>query len=229
MTSPRPNALRLPGVLLAAALAGCSILPEKTEVTLFAPDPRVQADPAWPAVDWQLVVPRPVGAALVDSPRIAVRPVPGEVQVYKSAAWTQPALDIVHDAVVHAFEDSGRIGGVARRGEGIDADFQLLLDVRRFDSDYGTAGGPAAVVEIGAKLLADGSDRVVANRVFLVAEPAGGTDVASVAGAFEQALGEAAGAIVGWTLAEGQRHAAAGPGGQASRQPTGSETGSGSG
>ncbi len=194
--------------LLAAVLAGCSVLPEKTAISLFAPDPRLQADPSWPTVDWQLVVPRPVGAALVDSARIAVRPAPAALQVYKGAAWTQPAPDIVHDAVVHAFEDSGRIGGVARRGEGIDADFQLLLDVRRFDSDYAEPGGPAAVVEIGAKLLADDEDQVVANRVFRASVPAGGTDITSVAAAFEQALGEATGGIVGWALVEGDRHEA---------------------
>lgn len=193
---------------VVALLAGCSILPEKTAISLFAPDPRIQADPAWPEVDWQLVVPRPVGPALVDSARITVRPAPGELQVYKAAAWTQPAPDIVQDAVVHAFEDSGRIGGVARRGEGINAEYTLLLDVRRFDSDYAEPGGPAAVVEIGAKLLADDDDRVVANRVFRASVPARGTDVASVARAFEQALGEATGGIVGWTLAEGGRHGA---------------------
>ena len=212
MTPAIPSLVRCAMVLVAAALAGCSILPEKTEVALFAPDPRVTTDPAWPAVDWQLVVPRPAGAALVDSPRITVRPSPGELQVYKSAAWTQPALDLVQDAVVHGFEDSGRIGGVARRGEGINADYQLLLDVRRFDSDYndpGVTSGPAAVVEIGAKLLADDSDQVVANRVFRVSVPARATDVASVAAAFKEALGLATHDIVGWTLAEGNRHAGA--------------------
>lgn len=207
------SALRrfLPLALVAAATAGCSILPEKTDISLFAPDPRVQADPAWPSVDWQLVVPRPAGAALVDSARIAVRPAPGELQVYKAAAWTQPAPDLVHDAVLHAFEDSGRIGGVARRGEGLNADFQLLLDVRRFDSDYAEPGGPAAVVEIGAKLLADDSDRVVASRVFRHAVAARATDVGSVAAAFESALAAATRDIVGWTLAEGQAHEAVTP------------------
>ena len=200
------------GLLVGMPLAGCSILPEKTPISLYAPDPRIQADPAWPTVGWQLVVPRPAASALVDSLRIAVRPSPGALEVYKGAAWTQPTPDLVHDAVVHAFEDSGRIGGVARRGEGINADYQLLLDVRRFDSDYAEPDGPAAVVEIGAKLLADDTDRVVANRVFRVSVPAGATDVGSVAAAFEQALGEATRGIVGWTLAEGERHAAASPG-----------------
>lgn len=213
MSLPRrsPTAT-LAAVLLGAALAGCSIIPEKSEILLFAPDPRVQPDPSWPTVTWQLSIPRPAGAALVDSARIAVRPSPGELQVYKTAAWTQPAPDLVHDAVLHAFEDSGRIGGVARRGEGINADYQLLLDVRRFDSDYAEPGGPAAVVEVGAKLLADDSDRVVANRVFRHAVPATATDVGSVAVAFEAALSAATRDIVGWTLAEGQSNEAVNPG-----------------
>lgn len=203
---------RLCIALLAAVLAACSVLPEKSETQLFAPDPRVQPDPAWPSVTWQLAIPRPAGAALVDSARIAVRPAPGELQVYKTAAWTQPAPDLVHDAVLHAFEDSRRIGGVARRGEGLKADYQLLLDVRRFDSDYAEAGGPAAVVEIGAKLLADDTDQVVASRVFRHAVPARATDVGSVATAFESALSAATREIVGWTLTQGQAHEAVNPG-----------------
>ena len=205
---PRPSRALLAAAVVVLA-AGCSILPEKTPLSLYAPDPRIQPAADWPSVAWQLVVPRPSAGALVDSARIAVRPVPAELQVYKGAVWTQPGPDIVQDAIVHGFEDSGRIGGVARRGEGINADFQLLLDVRRFESDYGGTGTPSAVVEIGAKLLADDADRVVASRLFRHAVPAGGTDVGSVAAAFEQALGDATRDVVGWTLVEGERHMAA--------------------
>lgn len=206
----RRRARVVPRIVAAAAmamLAACSIIPETTPLSIYAPDPRIQADPAWPTVDWQLVVPRPNASALVDSPRIAVRPVPGELQVYKGAVWTQPAPEIVQDAVVHGFEDSGRIQGVARPGEGISADYQLQLDIRRFDSDYGADGTPAATIEIGAKLVAGDSNQVVAAKLFRHTAPAAATDIGHVAAAFEQALGSATGAIVGWTLAEGQRDA----------------------
>jgi cholesterol transport system auxiliary component len=201
---------RVAPLVLAAAmalLAACSIIPEKTPLSIYAPDPRIQADPAWPTVDWQLLVPRPNASALVDSPRIAVRPVPGELQVYKGAVWTQPAPEIVQDAVVHGFEDSGRIQGVARRGEGISGDYQLQLDIRRFDSDYGANGAPAATIEIGAKLVASDTNQVVASKLFRHTAPAAATDIGHVAAAFEQALGASTTAIVGWTLAEGQRDA----------------------
>ena len=42
----------LGGLLLACLLAGCSILGgSKSPSTIYAPDPRVQADPAWPSVN----------------------------------------------------------------------------------------------------------------------------------------------------------------------------------
>jgi len=194
--------------LLLALLAGCSILPEKTEVAIHAPHPKVQPQASWPTVDWQLVVPRPNASALLDSPRIVVRPSPGELQVYKSAIWTQPVPELLQDAVVHAFEDSGKIAGVARRGERLSSDFELRLDVRRFEADYGSAGVPSVVVAIGARLVSDRGSRVVAQRLFEHSVPAAGTAVPQVAATFEQAMGVAISDIVGWTLAEGQRHQA---------------------
>ena len=85
---------------LVLALAGCGIVPKKTEIAIYDPQPRVQADASWPQVDTQLVVLRPNAERLVNSSRIIVRPVPGEVQVYKGATWSQPAPDILQDAIV---------------------------------------------------------------------------------------------------------------------------------
>jgi cholesterol transport system auxiliary component len=211
---PKPDAAvvgaRLAGMLasglLLALLSACSILPEKTEVAIHAPHPRVQPQASWPTVGWQLVVPRPNASALIDSPRIVVRPSPGELQVYKSAIWTQPVPELLQDAVIHAFEDSGKIGGVARRGERLSSDFELRLDVRRFEADYGAADVPSVVVEIGARLVSDRGSRVVAQRLFQHSVPAPGTAIPQVSATFEQAMGQAISDIVGWTLAEGQRH-----------------------
>ena len=191
---------------IAIAMAGCGILPEKQSIALYAPEARIQPDPAWPTVGWQLQVPRPHAAELLDSPRIVVRPVPGELQVYKGAVWTQPAPDLLQDTLLRAFEDSGRITGVARHGSGVTGDYDLLLDLRRFDSDY-APGSPAAVIEISAKLVSARSNQVVASRAFRATAPASATEVGAVSRAFEQALGTLATEVVGWTLVEGERHA----------------------
>ena len=197
--------------LLAAGITACGILPKKQPLALYAPEARVNVDPGWPTVSWQLQVPRPHADELVDSPRIVVRPLPGELQVYKGAVWAQPAPDLLQDTLLRAFEDSGRIAGVARRGSGIAGDYELLLDLRRFESDYAGGASPSAVIEVGAKLVATRSNSVIANRTFRQAGASPSTDITAVARAFDQSLGAISSEIVGWTLVEGQRHAAQHP------------------
>ncbi len=199
-------------LLVAISLASCGILPKQETLTLYDPTPQQMtfehtADSGWPQVNWQLQIARPYADTMHDSARILVRPQPGELQVYKGAAWTQPAPDIVLDTLVRAFADSGRLAGVARRGEGVNAKYELLLDLRRFESDYGDGPTPNARIEIGARLVHNADNRVVASRVFDVTTPADGTAVAQINRAFQQGLGDTTAQLIGWALSEGQRDA----------------------
>ena len=196
--------------MLAAALllAGCGILGggRKDAPTIYAPDPRVQADPAWPQVDWQLSVNHPDAARMVDSMRIAVRPNPGELQVYKGATWSKSPSEQVEDVLLRALEDSGKIQAVARQGSGIAADYKLVMDLRRYEADYAGGAVPAATIEVNAKLLHSPDQEVVGSRTFLQAVPAAATDTASVAQAFGRALEGIGGELAGWTLVTGDAH-----------------------
>lgn len=189
----------------ALMLAGCSILggEQRDPVTIYAPDVRVAARTDWPAVGWTLVIAKPTAARVIDSPRISVRPTPGELQVYRGVSWAQPATDILQDAVQRTLEDSARIPAVASADAGILGDYKLVMDLRRFEADYAGSALPSAVVEVNAKLVNNRDQRVVASRTFLQQKPATGVDVAQVAAAFEQALEAATGDIVGWTLLSG--------------------------
>ncbi|KGQ20830.1 putative secreted protein [Lysobacter dokdonensis DS-58] len=208
MTTPVRSML---AATLLAALAGCSIVPKKEPLSLYAPDATVQADPAWPQVKWALQIPRPHASELLDSPRIVVRPADGELQVYHGAIWAEPTPDLVQDAVLRAFEDSGRIGGVARRGTGINGDYELMLDIRRFESDYAGGATPNANVEIVAKLVANRANAVVATRTLKQSAPAASTKVGDVSRAFDAALTAAVTDLVGWTLVEGEKYDRAHP------------------
>ncbi|KAB7765795.1 ABC-type transport auxiliary lipoprotein family protein [Xanthomonas maliensis] len=189
------------------ALGGCSVLAggDRAPATIYAPTVRVNPNPAWPQVSWQLSVIKPTAARVVDSPRINVRPTPGELQVYHGVSWAQPATDMLEDSVVRAFEDSGKIAAVARVGTGIRSDYRLAIDLRRFESDYAGQTLPSATIEVNAKLLHASDQRVVASRTFLVARPATATGTAEVATAFEQALTQITTELVGWTLVTGQQ------------------------
>lgn len=211
MKSMRSHSLRSL-VLTAASLAllsGCSVLgsQQRDPVTIYAPQVAVVPQPSWPSVTWQLVVSKPTAARVVDSPRIAVRPVPGELQVYKGVTWSQPSTDLVEATILRALEDSGKIPAVARLGSGVRADYKLVMDLRRYEADYAGNAVPAATIELTAKLLHTTDQRIVASRTFLQREPSTSVDVAQVTVAFDQALEKLGGEVVGWVLTTGEADA----------------------
>lgn len=204
------HAPRMFPALLAACLlaAGCSSLiggPPETP-TIYAPEPVIQPDPAWPAVSWALSTARPGDGQAMDGQRIVVSPVPGELQVYRAALWARTPADMVEDAVLRTLEDSGRIPAVARQGSGIAAGYRLLLEVRTFKADYAGNATPSAVIEVNAKLLHLPDKTVTGSHTFRQVRPADGIEVARVADAFAQALGPLGHDIAGWALVTGQAH-----------------------
>ena len=206
-------ATRLALLLLAGLpLTGCSIIPDpKDAPTIYAPEAKAEADPAWPSVAWQLATTRPGAARVLDSSRIAVSPVPGQLQVYKGAAWARTPPEMLEDGVLRTLEDSGKIPAVARTGSGIAAEYRLVMDIRHFEAEYAGAAAPAAVIEVSAKLLHAQDPAVVASRSFRNAKPASGTDIDLVADAFAQALRATSRDIAGWVLTSGQAHDTAHP------------------
>lgn len=216
MSTVNPFPASVPRRLLAACLllpvlAGCSSLiggGDRERATIYAPDPRVQADPAWPQADWQLTLSPPTAARMIDSFRIAVRPTPNELQVYRGSSWAKTPTDLLQDAVLRTLEDSGKIPAVARQGAGITADYKLVLDLRRFEADYAGNALPAATIEVNAKLIHNIDQTVVGSRTFLGAEPARSVEVAQVVDAFTVTLQTISGEMVGWILETGNAHEA---------------------
>ena len=195
-------------VLLALGLAGCSLLGggERERSTIYAPDPRVAVDPSAPEVSWQLSLSPPVGARAIDSFRIAVRPAPDELQVYRGANWAKTPTDMLQDTLLRALEDSGKIPSVARQGAGITADYKLVVDLRRFEADYAGNAVPAATIEFNAKLVHTIDQGIVASRTFQRAQPASGTDVALVVDAFSRSLEAITAELANWILVAGDTH-----------------------
>ena len=204
----RAGSSAMAGIALVAAvmLGGCSLVGgSRDPATIYAPTVMPAPDPAWPALDWQLSISRPEASRVVGATRIAVRPVPGELQVYKGALWAKAPDEQLQDALLREFEASGKLKAVARQGSGMASDHRIELDLRRFDADYAGNAVPSATIEVGAMLLGSENRGVIASRAFAQAVPAAGTDPAQVSAAFGQALQAIAHDIAGWTLIEGQR------------------------
>ncbi len=208
VTPMRSTARHLAAAALLVLLSGCALLggAPKDPVTLYSLDPRIQPDPSWPSVPWQLALNTPSSSRMDDSVRITVRPTPNEVQVYKGATWAKRPSEMLEDAVLRALEDSGKIVAVARQGSGIGGDYKLVLDIRRFESNYAGQAIPAATIEINAKLLHGQDPQVVLSRTFLQSQPAASIAVVDVVDAFKRALTDVSRDITGWVLVEGDRH-----------------------
>ena len=193
-------------IALTLSLAGCGgILPKKEPLQIIAPQVHVDPDPAWPQVAWELTVARPSTNEMLDSRRLVVVPAPGQIEVYKGVSWDETMPDIVQDAVVHAFEDSGKILSVGHQTAGLRTDFMLLIEIRDNQAVYRTPAAPPEVtLVVNAKLVDYANSRAVASRTFREVVPATATAVPAVAQAFDAALGALVHDLVGWTLASGQ-------------------------
>ncbi|WP_425480157.1 ABC-type transport auxiliary lipoprotein family protein [Cognatilysobacter segetis] len=199
--SVRPAPL-LALAVLVAALPACSLLGgKKAPPPQFAPVAQAAPDPSWPRVDAQLTLAPVQIARPYDSLRIAVRPTPQELQVYKDGVWAQRPSEMLTSSLLRTFEDSDRLRAVARAGSGVNSEYRLLLDVRRFEADYAGGATPNATIEVNAKLLRNEQADVLASRTFVVAEPVAGTAVPQVVEAFDRALSRVDRELVGWTLA----------------------------
>lgn len=206
MTPNQRFPISLAAILLPLVLGACGILGgTKESPTIYAPDPAIRADPAWPSVTWQLSTTRPTAPRMLDSSRIAVTPVPGELQVFKGALWARIPTEMVEDTLLRTLEDSGKIPAVARQGSGISADYRVVMDLRHFEADY-SVGTPSAVIEVNAKLLHAPDQAVVGSRSFRQVQPASGSDVSLMADAFSRALQATTHEMAGWVLMTGQAH-----------------------
>ncbi|HQZ30303.1 MAG TPA: ABC-type transport auxiliary lipoprotein family protein [Arenimonas sp.] len=188
---------------LAALLAGCgSIGGPRTEVTVYSPATAVTVDPSWPKVDWSLSVGVQAANAMLDSPRIAVRPTANELQTYKGARWADNAPELLQTALVEAFEDSGRVPSVMRVGGGSSrGDYGLFVEVRQFETVY-EDGTPAAVIEVQARLVKLRGGGLVASQRFRHAVPGRTPEVDDMVAAFGDAMSALGTDLVTWTLTE---------------------------
>lgn len=189
------------GILFATlSLGGCVALGGPDPVKIVAPAPIVPADPAWPAVDWSLLVQRPVADQTRGSVRIVVRTANSQLAFYPGLAWLDELPEMLQTELLRAFADSGRIPAVARPGVA-RASYALATEIRRFDAIEESRGQLVVEIELQAALLEVRTGEQQASRVFSHRVPVAGGGVEALTGAFEDALGALIGEMIGWTLA----------------------------
>jgi cholesterol transport system auxiliary component len=146
----------------------------------------------------QLLVADPSALKALDSEQILVRVSGAEIRYLSQSQWSDRLTRVVQSKLVEAFENTGRLAGVGKPGQGLAIDFQLITDVRSFE--ISAEGGDRGVVEISAKLLNDRNGTVKAQRVFRAEVPSTGSDNAAYVAALDRAFARVTADIVTWTL-----------------------------
>lgn len=182
-------------------LAGCGSIigpsqaPLKIYMLSAPPHPAVDL----PSVAAQLTVSQPEAAHSFQSARIGLSR-DNTFDYYADAQWMDSTPHLLQSLLVQAFENTGKISGVAPEAAGMHADFLLETEIRDFEARYGNGeAAPAVVVIISARLLS-ASGKVVGTFVGQHTSQATQNSVPAVVDAFSQATGETLNAIVAWTL-----------------------------
>jgi len=147
-------------------------------------------------VEGQLVIPDPTALSLLDSEKILTKSAAGAGSPLPDGQWADTVPKMLQARIIQGFENAGTFAAVSRPLEGLTGDYQLLIDIRRFQ--LAAAAQPAADVELAGKVL-DANGRILDTRVFRATQPAAASDAQAAATALDQAFGRAASELVTWT------------------------------
>lgn len=189
--------------LAAIALSGCiSLFPKADPAQLYrfeaaAPAPAAAAGPLFGVLRLGTSFPR---ASAGD--RILTVNDRGEAAYIASARWVSPASVLFDEEVSSAFQGAGRARLIGR-GEVIKADYSLKLDVQTFEAHYdrGPKAAPEIVISVRGVITRNRDRALVGEQVFSSRVRAGENRVSSIVPAFNTALTQVLGQLVGWVNA----------------------------
>lgn len=150
----------------------------------------------------QILVPAPTAVKALDGQDIEIKGADDSISYLKGAQWGDRLPNLVQARLIQAFENSGKLGGVGRPGEGLAINYQILSDIRSFNIVLMTREQRLAYVEIGVKIMDDKTGNIVASRIFKSQTLVPGFDNGQYAFALDNAFKLATKDIVNWVLAK---------------------------
>ena len=190
------RAVRLGAFALALAVAACSTASVVDIYDLRAP---AEVQDIKGKSRAQILVLEPSALKSLDAPEIVVKTSPTQIQYLANSQWPDRLPKVVQARLVEALENTGRVRAVARPGDGLVIDYQIVTDIRAFQANVG-AGAKNAEVELSVKLVSDRTGMVVRSKVFVAKAPLSSTDPTAVVNALNAAFDAVARAMVKWVF-----------------------------
>jgi phospholipid/cholesterol/gamma-HCH transport system substrate-binding protein len=143
----------------------------------------------------QITIPEPTAVVMLQTQRMLFSP-SGEPPGFSDAQWSDSIPKMLQAKLIQGFENYDIDHAPLRSIDGLEADDQLLIDVRNFEIKSNP--DPTAEISLSARILAkDG--RVVASRVFVLSQKFDKLDPASAATAFDDGFKSIATELITWT------------------------------
>jgi phospholipid/cholesterol/gamma-HCH transport system substrate-binding protein len=188
------NTGKLDGILAGIEkMTGGGTPAQKLTYDLRAPR---NMEPAKKTLKGQLAIPEPSAVAMLETQRILFSPTrdyPG----FSDAIWADSIPKLLQARLMESFENYDIAHAPLRATDVGQADFQLVVDVRRF----GIATETDAEAEIGLSARIVNKDgKVLAARLFAESQRVEPLDPPTAVAAFNQAFDRLAKQIVAWTV-----------------------------
>ena len=152
--------------------------------------------PASKTIKGQLAIPEPTAVAMLETQRMLFSPAK-DVPLFADFLWADAIPKLLQARLIEGFENYDIAHAPLRNADVGQADFQLLIDVRRFriaaDSD------PAAEIGLSARIV-DKNGKVIASRLFEESQKFDKVEPPAAVAAFNDAFGRIAKDMIAWTV-----------------------------
>lgn len=194
---------RLTLLTVCLVVAGCSPLKPAEPVRLYRlPEVAAESSPGQPAVAITLRINRPGTSDALAGRQILAAPDAHRLSAWPGARWVSPAPQLWRDWLVAHFLADGRVAHVTGDGQAIRAGVELGGTLRAFHSEETEAGRQRVTLVFDARLVAPGSQRILASRTFSAREMAATDDLEAVVAAFGRAAEQVGTALADWVVAQ---------------------------
>ena len=152
--------------------------------------------PASKTIKGQLAIPEPTAVAMLETQRFLFSPAkdyPG----FADAIWADSIPKLLQARLIESFENYDIAHAPLRVADIGQADFQLLIDVRRFR--IATDSGPVAEVGLSARIV-DKNGKVIASRLFEDSQKFDKIEPPAAVAAFNDVFGRIAKDMIAWTV-----------------------------
>ena len=152
--------------------------------------------PASKAVKGQLAIPEPTAVAMLETQRMLFSPAK-DYAGFADFLWADSIPKLLQARLIDSFENYDIAHAPLRAADVGQADFQLLIDVRRFQLAVESA--PAVEIGLSARIV-DKNGKVIASRLFEESEKCDRIEPPAAAAAFNAAFDRIAKDMIAWTV-----------------------------